>query len=524
MIWHIFKKDLKIMWPFALLVAAVHWIVPLLATIGFTGGRGKVQNILGVLVLAGPLASGLLVAAAVQLDAVPGVRQDWLVRPIRRRDLMLAKILFAALAVQLPILAANLTALLISGVPLRLSMVSAVEHSIMQMLVINISFIALASLTRNFLEFLTGGVALGVFAAVADLLGRDTLSVEPIYQSGPGWVLNLSAYIVMAAGALLVLSLQYFSRRTVASGIVSAGVAVGFFLAWSMPWNFVFAIQRSVSSDPASSRAIAVNFAPDAGKFQRPAGGLTPEDAVAVLRRGQGEVTVPIYLPVRVSGLPPDSAIQMDHAAVRIMDDGRVYRLEQQPWNTRHEGAGNESNTVYPLIAVPEALFERIKGRRTQVEVDYWLTLAELSSSHMFPAIGGEAQIPNAGRCLTNVNEQQTNVGIRCTAFGPRVVCFHSFLENTATGQRNPERFACRMYGSVAGFVRNPVIPDYLLPDGVVLPFRDPAGLAHFPVDGSALRQARAVLQLYQAQDHFTRTLIIPDVRLEDWEAAAPNS
>ena len=115
MIWHIFKKDLKIMWPFALLVAAVHWIVPLLATIGFTGGRGKVQNILGVLVLAGPLASGLLVAAAVQLDAVPGVRQDWLVRPIRRRDLMLAKILFAALAVQLPILAANLTALLISA-------------------------------------------------------------------------------------------------------------------------------------------------------------------------------------------------------------------------------------------------------------------------------------------------------------------------------------------------------------------------------------------------------------------------
>ena len=172
---------------------------------------------------------------------------------------------------------------------------------------------------------------------------------------------------------------------------------------------------------------------------------------------------------------------------------------------------------------VPEALFERIKGRRTRVEVDYWLTLAELSSSHMFPAIGGEAQIPNAGRCLTNVNEQQTNVGIRCTAFGPRAVCFHSFLENTATGQRNPERFACRMYGSVAGFVRNPVIPDYLLPDGVVLPFRDLAGLAHFPVDGSALRQARAVLQLYRAQDHFTRTLIIPDVRLEDWEAAAPN-
>jgi hypothetical protein len=34
MIWHIFKKDLRMMWPFAVLVAALHWIVPLLALNG----------------------------------------------------------------------------------------------------------------------------------------------------------------------------------------------------------------------------------------------------------------------------------------------------------------------------------------------------------------------------------------------------------------------------------------------------------------------------------------------------------
>jgi hypothetical protein len=60
-----------------------------------------------------------LITAAVHLDAVPGVRQDWLIRPIRRRDLMLAKLLFAALAVQAPILVANTAAFLISGFSLR---------------------------------------------------------------------------------------------------------------------------------------------------------------------------------------------------------------------------------------------------------------------------------------------------------------------------------------------------------------------------------------------------------------------
>ena len=506
-----------------MLVAAVHWIVPLLALNGFAPNNTRTIAVLRVLLIAGPLASGFLITAAVHLDAIPGVRQDWLVRPIRRRDLMMAKVLFAALGVQLPIAVANLTALLTSGVPLSLSVPSAIENSIMQILVINIPFIALASMTRNVLELLTGGVTLGVIVTVVDQLTSDSQTLEPIFRSGSGWILHLSAWVLLAAGALWVLRLQYFSRRTVASWIVTGGVAVAFLLAGFLPWRFVFAIQRSLSNDPGSSYAIALNFAPDAGKFQRPSGALTPEDALTILRRGQGQQgTVPIYLPVRVTGLPPDSAIQMDHAEVRIIENGRVHKLEQEPWNTRHEGSGNQSSIVYPRIPLPEALFERIKAQRTRVEVDYWLTLAEVSSSHAFPAIGGDEEVPEAGRCRTLIDEEQTRVGMRCTSFGPPAVCFHSFLENESTGQRNPDRFGCRMYGSLAGFVRNPVIPERLMPDGVVLPFRDPAGLAHFPVDGSKLREARVVLQLYRSQDHFARTLIIPDVRLEDWEASAP--
>src|SRR5262249_18811784 len=81
MIWHIFKKDLRITWPLAVLVGALHWVVPLLALFGgFVPGGLRALNVLRLLVVTGPLASGFLITAAVHLDVIPGVRQDWLVR------------------------------------------------------------------------------------------------------------------------------------------------------------------------------------------------------------------------------------------------------------------------------------------------------------------------------------------------------------------------------------------------------------------------------------------------------------
>lgn len=68
------------------------------------------------------------------------------------------------------------------------------------------------------------------------------------------------------------------------------------------------------------------------------------------------------------------------------------------------------------------------------------------------------------------------------------------------------------------------LFPARFMPPVVNLPFRDSAGLAHFPVEGSKLREARAVLQLYRAQDHFMRTVVIPEIRLVDWEARAPGA
>src|SRR5438034_11129806 len=90
MIWHICKKDLKLLWPFVLGAAGIQ-----VTSAGLCYAMDHIRvteallNISNLLQLGALLASALLIATVVHLDAIPGVRQDWLVRPLSRRDLLL---------------------------------------------------------------------------------------------------------------------------------------------------------------------------------------------------------------------------------------------------------------------------------------------------------------------------------------------------------------------------------------------------------------------------------------------------
>jgi len=77
MIWHIFKKDWKLVWPFVLIVSAVHWIgAAIVYKLGEDPMLGLLAEQLPALAL---FASMFLIGAIVHVDATPGARQDWLV-------------------------------------------------------------------------------------------------------------------------------------------------------------------------------------------------------------------------------------------------------------------------------------------------------------------------------------------------------------------------------------------------------------------------------------------------------------
>src|SRR5229473_473509 len=108
MIWHVFKKDWKLLWRMAAAVAFLHFILAaILFKLGRFGGDRPLRSLVETLFMFAFLGSAFLIAGAVHQDAIPGVRQDWLVRPVKRRDLLLAKLLSVLVMVQAPILAAD---------------------------------------------------------------------------------------------------------------------------------------------------------------------------------------------------------------------------------------------------------------------------------------------------------------------------------------------------------------------------------------------------------------------------------
>ena len=52
---------------------------------------------------------------------------------------------------------------------------------------------------------------------------------------------------------------------------------------------------------------------------------------------------------------------------------------------------------------------------------------------------------------------------------------------------------------------------------GMALPYRDPGGLARYPVDGTQLRESRVVFRVFRPEAHFHRKLAVDNVRSSDW-------
>jgi len=425
------------------------------------------------------------------------------------------------LLAQCPILLADFLEAALSGLPLGPSFAAAASRSAFLSLLVDVPFLAFASLTRNVLEAITGGVA--IFAGVATLMvildsGTNMRAVlHPTFGTGMEWITVSALIVVLLSASAILVALQYFRRRTLVSRYLTAATAVCGMLTTLMPWQPAFAIQKSLSTAPGSAQSITLAFDPNRGRLRR-------DESLPLLtyigNANYNNPTISLFLPVHISGLPADSGLQSDLYELRVVESsGRIDRIPLTPRLTaQRNGAGGPEQNVYQYLAVEGELYKRIKDQPVRLEIDYSLTLFKLTASRALPAVNGNQHFADAGWCETRINATETAVGFRCVKVDRRPGCLTFFLEHIPSGQKNPERFVCDAdYEPYLGWQ---LIPDSLLRTGSNLPFRDPSGLAKYPVDGSKLQDSRAVMQVYDAIDHFSRKLVIPEIRLIDWEAA----
>jgi hypothetical protein len=512
-IWHIFKKDVKLLWWLAAAAAAMHFAeIALLLVLPNSPGNRQLAQLVELLGAGGILAVGFLITALVHQDSIPGVRQDWLVRPVLRRDLLLAKLFFVVLLVQTPILIADFLEPALAGFPLGPSLAAAATRSVVLLVLVDIPFLAFAAVTKNLLEAITGGVCIFFLIAVLDVLmnsGRSRGALHPTIGTGVEWITECALLLTLAIGSSFLLNLQFFRRRTVFSRFAVGALTVLCAVATMMPWQPAFAIERAMSPAPGSAVPVGVRFNPSLGRLKRDA---------TFPAFNMREESVPLFLPMRVVGLPPDSALQADRAHVRVIeDDGRVDRVETLDLSVRRDGAADSDRNAYHTLAVPADVYDRVKNQSVRLEIDDSLTLFQLSASQAFPVVSPDHAIAGIGRCNTTINGTETAVQIRCSRAGRRPACMTAYLEHVPSGLRNPERFACDP--DYSPFFAFDVTHDALARFGGNLPFRDPNGLAKYPVDGSKLKDANALVRVYQPLEHFERRLVIPDIRLSDWGA-----
>jgi hypothetical protein len=522
MIWHIFKKDLRLMWPLVLIVAAAEAISDTLwVELGFFLEPHNLRTIAVLLSLGLVVGIAALIVCAVHQDTLPGDRQDWLVRPIRRRDLILAKILFVLLTVHGPFLLIDLAQGMSMGFSFWASLSAALARSVHLLWVFSLPVLAIAAITSTLVEatgaLMVIALALIVFTTVMQV--STPAFAEHTFSGMSGHWLMLLLWSAGGLGtALVVIPLQYFRRRTITSRIIALGALLILpLLSAVVPWSAAFAFEQWLSPDPAAAGRVAIAFDPSLGR--------------ALLKPDMPNRKDSVWLPLRLSGLQPDSTVLNVRTIVRIIGQGGA--ILYSGWSVGdnvQNGSSVSSIDAFPpkpssgdtmgnhqFIILPHNVYESVRGQPVRVELDYSFILARLEGSDAIPALNGVGQISGLGKCRTKLDDDGDEVMVACvrTTHLP-TACVTAVLENAGNGKQNPLSSSCSTDWLPDNTHYYPNALTYAFLD---LPFRDPQGLAKYPVDGEQLAQARVSIKSYKPIAHFTRHLTIREIRLGDWEA-----
>jgi hypothetical protein len=528
MIWHIFKKDWRLMWPFAAGLATLQFALmaalleigrfraaPLAYWRGIGGitvldGDRALYMLTNMFPLLSYLASAFLITAIVQQDAIPGVRQDWLVRPIRRRDLFCAKVIGVLVMVLAPIFAADLSGALLNGFPLGQSLDAALGRSVWLWFAFFLAVFALASLSKNLMEAIVAGTAIAVVYFVLQIWRSSNPASGFFVHGQVDWIDGLIGNTMILIGAATLLFLQYSLRKTFPSRLLTAGFLILFLLVPSVPWQTAFALEERLSKNPQAGNSVNISFVPDHDTPQdRPPGPLPYDRSDAS-----------VMLPIRVTGVPDEAILYGESSTVRIVTQTN----EEQILPGYHMGVptlrneqGNNKAFTY-VVGVPRRLYSRIADRPVRLEIDYYLTLLKLVDMQTLPATGGDQRSRDLGWCGTKISEDGGDIQLGCVSAGLAPSCISMELEYTPTGVRNPPSGMC-VRPDYSPFGRD-FGPDALSRFTERLPFGNPAGVDQYPVKEPMLPQSQVKVRMYQAEDHFERQLAIPQVRLRDWAAA----
>lgn len=539
MIWRVLKKDAYLLRWLVLVVLAVRLGQ---AVMSFSGGIApnmddrSIEDFLETFV--GYIASAVLIVMAVHQDGLIGSTQDWLVRPIDRRLLLLAKLLFALAAVLLPYFLVKFVIGVFHGFAIADTLLGAFVATMLAFAFLVLPALMLGAVTRT----LAQGMAIAIGALLTmvflGMLAQHFGAAFAINQAPFRWQGTVLQALVVVVGAPAVLWLAYV-RRNVLWARIGCGITFAAFLAlYLIPFDAVFALQQAMEPNPKAADTIRIAYDPSVppSHFVATEHGFVSRDgkqiAPAMIVRGLSFVIgVGRNLPIRITGLPADAVVRVDYLGLRLVSaDGRVlYRTAEknrfltwllneddgQSFKLYNGGPGLAVRAFHQQFSLPPEVYHAIENVPLHVEVDYALSVLGRRATAVVPALFSSRTVAGLGICGSRIGSNVPDtIEIWCRRTSDNAHCSLVTAEDTATGARNPLSDQCE--------------PDYqprllaaaekLAPAMPVIFFAYPpyADKAHFPVSLAQISTTRLAIASYGPQAHVWRHVATPLLRLSD--------
>jgi hypothetical protein len=530
MIGPIIRKDWSLLWP---MVAIVTILQVSLAWFGYNsglfGGDLAPRELREPLTLAWFVGIGALAVAAVHQDPLPGLDHDWLIRPLARTDLLLAKLLFVVVAVFAPMLVLDSTRVLAAGFSLPAALPALLYKEVYFLLCFVIPVMGLAAITATMAELMVLAAALIAIFATALSVDAWLLGAEhcPTCDTGVSWIQHLVQHAGILLGAGVILILQYYHRRTATARAIAALGTLALVFG-QLPWSAAFGMQRWLS--PATNAAAQIRLGYDAQAGPAAAGGpayapRAPRDklgaAVGYLERHRPAQTaaLTVRLPVRIDGLLPDQLLLVDRSDVSVLPESGspLYRGFNPgalyPPGPVHGAAADRADTpsLLQAIELPARVYRDFGEEKLRLRLDYSLTLLKLTAERVIPAAHGALRTDDLGACATRPDSSDSVIQLRCQKTGRTPFCVGVSVRNSAE-QQNPEILQCDPD-------YRPYLPAATTPlnvFGVDIPIRDPSGVTHYPLEAAQTTALHLLIKVYAVQEHTVRSLLTPTTRLVD--------
>jgi hypothetical protein len=417
MIWHIMRKDLRLLWPMAAVLAAVEWLNAVLLGFGAPFARDSLVD-LGVvpnLVLPAISLIGLIVLAVilVQQDRFSGTTQDWLTRPVPRGALIAAKISFVVLIGLGPILMADIFMGLAEHLPVFDVLAASCRRGFVLFGLVCLPALMLGAVTRSLPNALVFVFAITVILVMEVIVFAAGGIGAPVVASGYAWTISLVLIVMNLAmtSALLPLQLRWRDTnraRWMLAAYLCAAPAVVLLPMWAAA-----KIQGTLAraADPGMSLAIDITRQVSFSPPNEPLPGLP----------GRRAPFVRVTVPVNHSGGPMD-LWRLDYLSARAVSPETNERLntltaiDASAWLS-----GDVSNTQL-VFNVPTEVFDRARRRHARIQLTAYVTTFRRVAQKTIGSLDG-ASIDGSSLCRKRRSGWAES--IQCVSTRPVGVCMN---------------------------------------------------------------------------------------------------